>query len=89
MRSSLNPPEWLDPLAARLDAVDDFADVPAEARPLIRRSALMALAAKDPRLKKRTLTNLYNERPQWLKLAHQKLDRAVLAAYTAVDPQCE
>jgi hypothetical protein len=37
------------------------------------------------RLKKRTLTNLYNERPQWLKLAHEKLDRAVLAAYAATD----
>jgi hypothetical protein len=31
-------------------------------RPLIRQSAIMA-AAKDSRLKKRTLTNLYNERP--------------------------
>jgi len=48
--------------------------------------AIMALAAKDPRLKKRTLTNLYNERPQWLKLDHEKLDRAVLAAYAATDP---
>lgn len=35
----------------------------------------MALAADDPRLKKRTRTNLYNERPQWLKLAHEKLAR--------------
>lgn len=33
------------------------------------------------RLKKRTLTNLYNERPTWLALAHQKLDEAVFAAY--------
>ena len=33
------------------------------------------------RLKKRTLTNLYNERPTWLALAHQKLDAAVFAAY--------
>ncbi|MBE0545673.1 MAG: class I SAM-dependent DNA methyltransferase [Verrucomicrobia bacterium] len=33
------------------------------------------------RLKKRTLTNLYNERPTWLDLAHQKLDAAVAAAY--------
>jgi type II restriction/modification system DNA methylase subunit YeeA len=32
-------------------------------------------------LKKRTLTNLYNQRPTWLELAHQKLDKAVLAAY--------
>src|SRR5687768_15109954 len=54
--------------------------------PLIRHSAIMAAAAKDSRLKKRTLTNLYNERPTWLKLAHQTLDRAVLAAYAATDP---
>ena len=32
-------------------------------------------------LKKRTLTNLYNERPTWLALAHKKLDEAVAAAY--------
>jgi hypothetical protein len=32
-------------------------------------------------LKKRTLTNLYNQRPTWLDLAHQKLDNAVFAAY--------
>ena len=31
--------------------------------------------------------DLYNERPIWLKLAHEKLDRAVLAAYAATDPQ--
>ena len=30
---------------------------------------------------KRTLTNLYNERPTWLDLAHRKLDEAVLNAY--------
>ena len=30
---------------------------------------------------KRTLTNLYNQRPTWLDLAHQKLDTAVFAAY--------
>ena len=33
------------------------------------------------KLKKRTLTNLYNERPAWLDLAHQRLDAAVAAAY--------
>lgn len=32
-------------------------------------------------LANRTLTNLYNERPTWLNLAHQHLDRAVFAAY--------
>jgi len=36
----------------------------------------------DPReLKNRTLTNLYNQRPQWLDNAHRALDQAVLAAY--------
>jgi hypothetical protein len=31
-------------------------------------------------LEKRTLTNLYNERPTWLVLAHETLDAAVFAA---------
>jgi hypothetical protein len=33
-------------------------------------------------LKKRTLTNLYNQCPTWLDLAHRKLDQAVLDAYS-------
>lgn len=32
-------------------------------------------------LRKRTLTNLYNERPAWLENAHRELDEAVAAAY--------
>ena len=32
-------------------------------------------------LKQRTLTNLYNARPQWLAEAHGALDAAVAAAY--------
>jgi hypothetical protein len=32
-------------------------------------------------LKRRTLTNLYNDRPTWLALAHRRLDEAVAAAY--------
>ena len=32
-------------------------------------------------LKKRTLTNLYNDRPAWLDNAHRDLDTAVAAAY--------
>ena len=43
------------------------------------------LVAKDAEctklLAKRTLTNLYNQRPTWLDLAHRKLDEAVFAAY--------
>ena len=37
--------------------------------------------ASEAELKKRTLTNLYNQRPTWLDLAHRKLDEAVFAAY--------
>ncbi len=33
------------------------------------------------KLKERTLTNLDTPRPQWLVNAHEKLDRAVAAAY--------
>lgn len=36
-------------------------------------------AAKE--LKKRTLTNLYNQRPAWLDNLHRELDEAVAAAY--------
>ena len=32
-------------------------------------------------LAKRTLTNLYNARPDWLRMAHQRLDEAVFGAY--------
>jgi hypothetical protein len=32
-------------------------------------------------LKERTLTNLYNKRPDWLDLAHKRLDTAVFDAY--------
>jgi hypothetical protein len=43
------------------------------------------LAARDEecaaQLAKRTLTNLYNQRPTWLALAHEKLDAAVAEAY--------
>ncbi len=35
----------------------------------------------EKKLKKRTLTKLYNERPQWLVNAHTALDEAVAAAY--------
>ena len=32
-------------------------------------------------LKKRTLTNLYNQRPTWLDMAHKRLDEAVCISY--------
>ena len=37
--------------------------------------------AEPETLSKRTLTNLYNERPSWLVAAHRALDEAVFAAY--------
>ena len=37
--------------------------------------------ASTAELKKRTLTNLYNENPTWLQDAHRELDNAVFAAY--------
>jgi len=42
-------------------------------------------ADASKKLARRTLTNLYNERPAWLDHAHRKLDEAVLTAY-AWDP---
>ena len=36
-------------------------------------------------LQKRTLTNLYNQRPAWLAQAHEALDTAVAAAYGWAD----
>ncbi|QNI30309.1 class I SAM-dependent DNA methyltransferase [Alloacidobacterium dinghuense] len=35
----------------------------------------------EDELRKRTLTNLYNQRPEWLANAHRRLDEAVFAAY--------
>jgi hypothetical protein len=37
--------------------------------------------ASAAELKKRTLTNLYNQRPAWLVNAHAALDAAVAQAY--------
>jgi type II restriction/modification system DNA methylase subunit YeeA len=42
---------------------------------------LNAEGLSDADKKKRTLTNLYNARPTWLDLAHNRLDKAVFVAY--------
>lgn len=47
----------------------------------LRDNWLNPTGATDAELKKRTLTNLYNERPTWLANAHRKLDNAVADAY--------
>ena len=63
----LNPPEWV---AWVEEPVPGYPK-----RPVPHDEA----TAKE--LKKRTLTNLYNARPQWLADAHTALDAAVAAAY--------
>ncbi len=63
----LNPPEWVEWVAEPAPGYPK--------RPVPRDEA----AARA--LKARTLTNLYNARPQWLADAHAALDAAVAAAY--------
>ena len=63
----LNPPEWVE-------WVDE--PVPGYPKRPVPRDEDAAKA-----LKKRTLTNLYNDRPQWLADAHTALDAAVAEAY--------
>ena len=63
----LNPPEWVA-----------WVDEPVPGYP---KRPVPHDAATARELKKRTLTNLYNARPQWLADAHAGLDAAVAAAY--------
>ena len=63
----LNPPEWVE-----------WVDEPVAGYP---KRAVARDAAGAKALKARTLTNLYNARPQWLADAHAALDAAVAAAY--------
>ena len=63
----LNPPEWVE-----------WVEEPAPGYPK-RPAARNEAAAKA--LKARTLTSLYNTRPQWLADAHAALDAAVAEAY--------
>ena len=63
----LNPPDWVE-------WVDE--PVPGYPKRPVARGEAAALG-----LKGRTLTKLYNARPQWLADAHAALDEAVAAAY--------
>ena len=69
----LNPPEWVE-----------WIDEPVEGYP---KRAVPTATAPPRELRRRTLTNLYNERPQWLVDAHRDLDSAVAVAY-GWDPNC-
>jgi len=68
----LNPPEWV---RAEADVVPSLPP---------RLVAVDEDAAKA--LAKRTLTNLYNQRPAWLVHLHRDLDAAVFAAYGWPEP---
>ncbi|MBJ7597748.1 MAG: class I SAM-dependent DNA methyltransferase [Candidatus Dormibacteraeota bacterium] len=59
-----------EPVATAAKALDTF-----------RQGWLNPAGALPTELKNRTLTNLYNQRPAWLLQAHERLDRAVHAAY--------
>ena len=63
----LNPPEWVE-----------WVDEPVAGYP---KRAVPTATAPLRELGRRTLTNLYNERPQWLVNAHEELDADVGAAY--------
>jgi type II restriction/modification system DNA methylase subunit YeeA len=65
----LNPPEWTD---WQRTPEEEKAGFPL--RPV-------AKPGHEADLKKRTLTNLYNQRPAWLDNAHKTLDAAVAKAY--------
>lgn len=62
----LNPPEWTERVP---EVVPGYPD------------RIVAKPGCEDKLKKRTLTNLYNERPAWLANVHRELDAAVAKAY--------
>lgn len=72
----LNPPEWTE-------RVPEVVPLGMTASPYPDR--IVARPGHEKDLAKRTLTNLYNERPAWLAQAHAALDAAVAAAYGWAD----
>ena len=70
--------EQSDAIAAAAGELDD-----------LRRAWLDPEGAEPAELKKRTLTNLYNQRPTWLANAHARLDAAVWDAYGWPEPPAE
>jgi N-6 DNA Methylase len=71
-----NPPEWTD-------RVPEVVPLGMSTSPYPDR--IIAKPGFEKELAKRTLTNLYNQRPAWLAQAHAALDAAVAAAYGWVD----
>ena len=76
----LNPPEWTERVPEVIPLGMDKSPYPDRILP---RPNLPAADLAE--LEKRTLTNLYNQRPAWLADAHAALDTAVAAAYGWAD----
>ncbi|MBK1642541.1 hypothetical protein CKO12_11760 [Chromatium okenii] len=70
----LNPPEWIE---RQPEVVAGYPD------------RIIPKPEYAAQLKQRTLTNLYNQRPDWLATAHQQLDCVVAAAYGWEDNAAE
>lgn len=68
----LNPPEWTERVPEVVPLGMDRSPYP---------DRIVARPGFEKDLAKRTLTNLYHQRPAWLAVAHAALDAAVAAAY--------
>jgi type II restriction/modification system DNA methylase subunit YeeA len=84
----LNPPEWTTTRVLEFPGAIDGPWSRFVVDPNARGIGTVRYPVIEPRdsdcgkkLAKRTLTNLYNERPAWLANAHAKLDSAVAHAY--------
>jgi hypothetical protein len=74
----LNPPEWTERVPEVVPLGMGRSPYP---------DRIVARPGHEKDLAKRTLTNLYNQRPAWLADAHAALDAAVAAAYGWADWQ--
>jgi len=72
----LNPPEWTQRVPEVVPLGMERSPYPDR---IVARPGFEAVVAK------RTLTNLYNQRPAWLAQAHDTLDAALASAYGWVD----
>ena len=75
---------WLNPsdlIRTEPEVVPTAAERAAGAEPIYPDRILPIDGAAEATLRKRTLTNLYNQRPPWLVDAHHVLDVAVASAY--------
>jgi type II restriction/modification system DNA methylase subunit YeeA len=72
----LNPPEWTERMPEVVPLGMSTSPYP---------DRIVAKPGFEKELAKRTLTNLYNQRPAWLAQAHAQLDATAAAAYGWAD----